>query len=313
VTVAAGAREDAGGAPEVSGIAMQWLFEGPAVRVARWTCRVHEDGVTPERHQHWRVIGFTHAGAYALYGPRGRALVDGSRAAFFNPGEAYQTSHPCGGGDHGSSLILSGDLLDEVARATGAWRSLDPERGFRVATSCVPAPAYLLQRALVRVLDEREPQDALAIEEAGLAVAARVLRALADEGGAPAPPDGSARGLREVAEAARRLLAAEFRRPHRLDDIARALGYSAFHLCRTFRRHTGLTLHRYLNRLRLSASLEALAEGRRDLTELALDLGFSSHSHFSAHFRREFGLSPSAFRGATTAAAVRRLLGAARS
>ena len=33
-----------------------------------------------------------------------------------------------------------------------------------------------------------------------------------------------------------------------------------------------------------------------DLTELAMDLGFSSHSHFSARFRRAFGLTPSEFR-----------------
>jgi AraC-like DNA-binding protein len=32
-----------------------------------------------------------------------------------------------------------------------------------------------------------------------------------------------------------------------------------------------------------------------DLTALALDLGFSSHSHFSAVFRRTFGLTPSRF------------------
>jgi AraC-like DNA-binding protein len=33
-----------------------------------------------------------------------------------------------------------------------------------------------------------------------------------------------------------------------------------------------------------------------DLTALAFDLGFSSHSHFSAAFRRAFGCTPSAFR-----------------
>jgi AraC family transcriptional regulator len=297
--------------PDVAGISMRWLFESPALRLARWRCHAREQGVTPERHQHWRVIGFTHGGAYTLRGPRGKTLVDGSRVAFFNPGEAYQTSHPCGGGDHGSSLILRSDLLDEIAGATGAWRCLDPQHGFRVPTSRMPATAYLLQRALLRVLDTGEAHDGLAIEETGLAIAASVLRGLSVEHGAVAAQTENARGLRDVAEAARCLLAADFRRPHRLDGVARTLGYSAFHLCRTFRRHTGLTLHRYLTGLRLRAALEPLAEGQQDLTELALDLGFSSHSHFSAAFRREFGLTPSAFRGARSAAAVRRLGAAA--
>jgi AraC-like DNA-binding protein len=42
-------------------------------------------------------------------------------------------------------------------------------------------------------------------------------------------------------------------------------------------------------------ALEPLADGAGDLTRIALDLGFSSHSHFTAAFRRHFGLTPSAF------------------
>jgi AraC-like DNA-binding protein len=49
-------------------------------------------------------------------------------------------------------------------------------------------------------------------------------------------------------------------------------------------------------RLRLHASLERVAEPGSDLTAVALDLGFASHSHFTAAFRRSFGLTPSALR-----------------
>jgi AraC-like DNA-binding protein len=78
-----------------------------------------------------------------------------------------------------------------------------------------------------------------------------------------------------------------------LTRIARALGVSVFHLCRSFRRATGLTLHAYRDQVRLRAALERLEQGERDLTRLALDLGYSSHSHFTAAFRRSFGTSPS--------------------
>jgi AraC-like DNA-binding protein len=47
--------------------------------------------------------------------------------------------------------------------------------------------------------------------------------------------------------------------------------------------------------------LESLASGADDLTSLALDLGFSSHSHFTDAFRREFGRTPSEVRGSRTA------------
>jgi AraC-like DNA-binding protein len=48
-----------------------------------------------------------------------------------------------------------------------------------------------------------------------------------------------------------------------------------------------------LQRLRVAAALERLAGGAADLTDLALDLGYSSHSHFTASFRSEVGTTPS--------------------
>ena len=59
---------------------------------------------------------------------------------------------------------------------------------------------------------------------------------------------------------------------------------------------TGISLRRYVTRLRTSMAAQRLANGERDLTELALDLGFSDHSHFTNTFRKECGISPSRFR-----------------
>jgi AraC-like DNA-binding protein len=83
--------------------------------------------------------------------------------------------------------------------------------------------------------------------------------------------------------------------------------YSPYHLARLFRREVGVPIHQYVNRLRLAAALERLADGVADPTELALDLGYSSHSHFSDYFRRAFGTSPSAFRRLGTASRLREL------
>ena len=84
--------------------------------------------------------------------------------------------------------------------------------------------------------------------------------------------------------------------PPALGDVAEALGCSPYHLSRIFHRESGLPMRRYLDRCRLRTALERLAEGEKDLTGLALDLGYADHSHFSNAFRREFGMSPSLFR-----------------
>jgi len=51
--------------------------------------------------------------------------------------------------------------------------------------------------------------------------------------------------------------------------------------------------------LRLAAAVRAILEGCNDLTGLAFDLGFSSHSHFTEAFRRRFGIAPSSLRART--------------
>jgi len=56
--------------------------------------------------------------------------------------------------------------------------------------------------------------------------------------------------------------------------------------------------HRYRHRLRLRAALVRIADGETNLSELALDLGFSSHSHLTDAFRLAFGLSPAESRKA---------------
>jgi AraC-like DNA-binding protein len=64
------------------------------------------------------------------------------------------------------------------------------------------------------------------------------------------------------------------------------------YLTQLFQQVEGVPLYRYQLRLRLARALDLLAECD-DLTALALELGFSSHSHFSAAFRQLYGQSPS--------------------
>jgi AraC-like DNA-binding protein len=83
-----------------------------------------------------------------------------------------------------------------------------------------------------------------------------------------------------------------------LADVGRAVGACPAYLTDVFRRIEGISLHQYLIQLRLARAL-ALLPHTDDLTTLALDLGFSSHSHFTAAFRRAFGSTPSDFRRST--------------
>src|SRR6185295_13087638 len=68
----------------------------------------------------------------------------------------------------------------------------------------------------------------------------------------------------ERAEAAKTYLASRMSERVTLDEVARAVHVSPFHLARIFQQQTGVPVHRYLTQLRLRASLERLAAGASD-------------------------------------------------
>jgi AraC-like DNA-binding protein len=79
-----------------------------------------------------------------------------------------------------------------------------------------------------------------------------------------------------------------------LAEIAAEVGVSPVYLTQMFQQVEGIPLYRYQLQLRLARALDLLGE-YDDLTTLAFDLGFSSHSHFSAVFKQAYAQSPLGF------------------
>ena len=80
-------------------------------------------------------------------------------------------------------------------------------------------------------------------------------------------------------------------------DIAAALGYHPYYVSRVFRAVTGTTPHQYLLDHRLSAARELLISGHASIDKVAASCGFATASHFTAAFKKKYGVSPSLFRG----------------
>jgi len=81
-----------------------------------------------------------------------------------------------------------------------------------------------------------------------------------------------------------------------LKVLAKESGYSRVHFVRMFRAATGYTPHNYLLKLRVDRVRELLAIPTLSLTDIALECGFSSHSHLSRVFRQVMGATPSEYR-----------------
>ena len=81
-----------------------------------------------------------------------------------------------------------------------------------------------------------------------------------------------------------------------LSELVECSGYSESHFCHRFKAVTGYTPFAYLNRIRISKAAERLVVSDDKITEIAVDCGFDNISYFNRVFRREMGMSPSAYR-----------------
>lgn len=81
-----------------------------------------------------------------------------------------------------------------------------------------------------------------------------------------------------------------------LGELAFLVGLSPSHFAKKFRRSTGLSLHRFINRRRINRSLDRLKAQSESLASVALDLGFSSQSHFTRLFSDLTGMTPAKYR-----------------
>jgi AraC family transcriptional regulator len=81
-----------------------------------------------------------------------------------------------------------------------------------------------------------------------------------------------------------------------LQALANESGYSRVHFVRMFRAATGSSPHSYLLNLKLERARELLRNPSMSLIDIALDCGFSSHSHMSRLFHKIVGVTPTAYR-----------------
>ncbi len=107
--------------------------------------------------------------------------------------------------------------------------------------------------------------------------------------------DRQKRLARERVERVLAILRLDLAQPPALEEIGREAGCSPFYLSRTFSRETGMTIPQYLRKLRMERAAELLKSGQYNVTEAALEVGYSSLSHFSQAFCQTMGCCPALY------------------
>ncbi|MGF7052299.1 AraC-like DNA-binding protein [Bosea sp. OAE752] len=243
-------------------------------------CRHRSD----EECTHATHLVFPYRGVFVRHVGRDDTVAESNQVLFFNPYEGYQVSHPVPGGDACLDLRLSEETLHELAPAellragTVAFltqrRRIDPR-----AQALMALLRYSLQRGVAEPL------------EAETLALTLVRRALGERTSHAA---GASIGRRKLVDRAKLVMASDLARRWTLAEIAREVGVSPVYLTQVFAQVEAVPLYRYQLRLRLARALDLLGDCD-DLTQLGLELGFSSHSHFSAAFRQAYGRTPAEF------------------
>lgn len=225
---------------------------------------------------------------------RGDELLteDPTIVSFYNQTDEYERRELSPDGDRCDWFGFAPAVLRDALQPFDAHAASDERRPFRVSSVRSSAALYLRQRLLVERVARDRHVDPLWVEEQIMALLDAVMTAAYDRRPAiHCTPQANA-----LAHAARHLVARRFTERVTLQGLAAELGMSVFHLCRAFRAVHGTTLHRCLTSLRVRHAVERVEDADADLSQVALDLGFSHHSHFTAAFRREFGCTPSVVR-----------------
>jgi len=229
---------------------------------------------------------FPYRGVYLRHVGSDQAVADANHVLLFNAGEGYQVSHPVDGGDASLVLALSEPLLRELA-PTALLHKRDT-LGFRHQSLRIDPRAQALV-ALLRHGLQHGSVEPLEAESLLLTLVGRSL------GPRTAREPGATPAKQRLVNRVKLLLAGDLSRRWTLEEIAAEIGGSAVYLTQAFQQVERLPLYRYQLRLRLARALDLLPQCA-DMSALAFELGFSSHSHFASAFRQTYGRSPSAFR-----------------
>ena len=273
------------------------LFESDTVCLADVRCRGVCRHRSAEENTSEAQLIFPYRGVFIRHLGRDESVADANQVLFFGANEVHQVSHPVTGGDACAVMTLPQDILSELVKLDIYDEN---NQRFRIRSrSLTPAAQALRSVLLTRLADNT--CTTLEAESLCLTLARLAFTPL------PIARYTPTRAKRHLLDRVKLLLADSTSTRMSLAEIGKSVGASPVYLTQIFSELEGIPLYRYQLRLRLAQALVRLPE-QKDLSALALDLGFSSHSQFTTLFGQTFGLPPGDFLRAVSRSEIKSLL-----
>ena len=275
------------------------VFETDLVRAGKFRCPARDSRFRDSGPTDNCLVVFPRTSVWIRHAGSREFVADPTLSTIYNRGQEFTRAELSGDGDRCEWFGVAPLVAVEIAASLDPGTNDHPERPFNREYAPIESELYLAQRLFFARL-ERARVDRLEAEETIIGFVTAVLARAYEKSRVPARRRAS-EAHRDLVQRARAAVMRSVDSPAGLSGLASELGVSEFHLCRVFREQTGSTLHAYRRDVRLRLALERLEDPRADLSRIALDLGFSSHSHFSDVLRRTFGRTPTSVRSSLTA------------
>lgn len=269
----------------MTALAIDDLLDTQSVAIRDIACDGDCRHKSPEECPFATYLVFPYRGVYVRHLGRDDAVAEANQVLFFNNAQSYRISHPVQGGDACLSIGVREDFLHELAPKELLQDSAAVT--FRMQRLRIDPRAQVLV-ALLRHSLLNKSIETLEAETLTLTLIKRAL------GERTSHVTRATYGRQKLVDRAKLVLSTELSRRWTLAEIATAVGVSPVYLTQAFAQAEGVPLYRYQLRLRLARALDLLGS-YDDLSALGLELGFSSHSHFSAAFRQAYGHTPAQF------------------
>lgn len=207
------------------------------------------------------------------------------------PAERRYSSHALGGAIQYAVLVLEPNAADSMQGTNTGRLDMVPRAGVR--------DPFLHQavKQLRAVASETSDVSQMLSESLSQTIGLHLLRTYSpDRATVPAkPPAGPPMGERK-ARCLREFIHDHLDECLRLDDLAALAGMTTHRLLLAFRQAFGTTPAQYIIQQRLRRAQWQLLHTGKDITTIALECGFASHSHLTACFSRHLGCCPQAWR-----------------
>lgn len=94
------------------------------------------------------------------------------------------------------------------------------------------------------------------------------------------------------------ILYEQFESKNSLESIAQEVGVHPVYLSREFRKRKGYTIGEFVRRRRIEVSCRKISDSKKELCDIAYEVGFYDQSHFTNTFKRITGITPAEYRAA---------------